>query len=139
MAARGVFLAGGGMVPVNVSAGEYLVPQRQARNAYPVLEAINAGVVVGPGGPTSDSVAGLAPAGSYVVRAGAVRRNRGVLDRISHGSQYLAGGGMVGGVGGSNGYGYPARVELHISGRVLHGALSDYRRETGRAVLEFDG
>jgi len=28
-------------------------------------------------------------------------------------------------------------VELHISGRVLHGALSDYRRDSGRAVLEF--
>ena len=137
MAARGVFLAGGGMVPVNVSAGEYLVPASRARNAYPVLEAINAGVIVGPGGPESDSVAGLAPAGSYVVRAAAVRRNRGVLDRIAHGSQYLAGGGVV---GGGNGYGYPGgRVELHISGRVLYGALSDYRRETGRAVLEFDG
>lgn len=139
MAARGVYLASGGMVPVNVSAGEYLVPQSKAKGNYAVLDAINAGVINGPGGPRSDSVRGLAEPGSYVVNAAAVRRNRGLLDRLRAGSQYLAGGGVVGGGGAVFGPGVPQTVELHISGRVLYGALSDYRRESGRAVLEFTG
>lgn len=82
---------------------------------------------------------GLAEPGSYVVNAAAVRRNGGLLDRLRAGSQYLAGGGVVGGGGAVFGPGVPQTVELHISGRVLYGALSDYRRESGRAVLEFTG
>lgn len=141
MAARGVALATGGMVPVNVSAGEYFMPQSKAKNNYSILQAINAGVINGPGGPTSDSVAGVAAPGDFVVNAAATRRNRGLLDRIRSGSQYLADGGVVGAAAGGRsavfGATGPQSVELHISGRVLYGALSDYRRESGRAVLEF--
>jgi murein DD-endopeptidase MepM/ murein hydrolase activator NlpD len=139
MRSRGVELRAGGMVPVNVSNGEWFVPETKAKEHMPLLHAINAGQINGPGTGTSDSIPGAARPGAFVVNAAQTRRNRSLLRSITHGSgpsQYLAGGGVVGS-GGAVFAGGAQTVELHISGRVLYGALSDYRRDSGRAVLEF--
>jgi len=139
MASRGVRLRDGGMVPVHVSTGEWFVPESKAKPHLPLLHAINAGQINGPGTGTSDSIPGVARPGAFVVNAAQTRRNRSLLRSITHGagpSQYLAGGGVVGS-GGAVFAGGAQTVELHISGRVLYGALSDYRRDSGRAVLEF--
>ena len=134
MASKGVSLRTGGMVPVNVSNGEWLVPAGKAAKHMPLLQAINAGQISGPGSGTSDSIRGVARAGDYVVNAKQSQRHRRLLRSITYGdgpSQYLSGGGVVG--GSSSGSVSRTVVEVYLDGRLLDESLVRYRRQVGVA------
>lgn len=126
--------AAGGMVPVRVSNGEFAFgPSTAARIGYRTLAAINEGLITGPGTGTSDSIAGFARPGTYIMRASAVRAAG--VDSMMRLAGY-ASGGVVSPVGVS-----PVtpeislRAELHVDGRVLADALLRYRRAQGGAPL----
>lgn len=108
-------LAPGGRVPVWVSNGEYYAsPGEVAKmGGIGAAQLLNSGMIYGPGGPTSDSILGMAEPGGFVFNAKAARG--------------FASGGSVGGGSGT--------VQLVLDGRVIHESLLRLRRDMGGAPL----
>ena len=85
-------LAEGGLVPANVSNGEFLMTPDKLRGNQQVIQIINqSGKIKGPGGPKSDSIRAMIPAGSFVVNAAATNMYEDLLRSISA-KNYAEGG-----------------------------------------------
>lgn len=97
--------ASGGQVPLRVSAGEGYIPPSNVRTmGVDLLNRINerkislqkvASLIRGPGTGTSDSIPASAPAGSYILRADAMKYYSGVfLNKLTK-RRHMAEGGLV--------------------------------------------
>lgn len=111
--------ASGGLVPIQVSAGEgYIPPSNVQTMGMGFWNKVNerrlslqkvASMIKGPGGPTSDSISALAPEGSFILRADAMRYYSNLfLSKVSRRRNYATGGAVSrlseneGGFGGRN-------------------------------------